>query len=134
MTIIILVVAAIVGICLTLPHLYQVFPINYSYLEIMGINDTYNTAQVIKFQIKATGYGIPCDLPSITIYKSDQPSVIVYEKKSPPLMCPIMGSIFFSNVYPSKNYTYSLTIKDPSKYTVDARFLNHDIKKRFEVK
>lgn len=99
----------------------------------MGINDTYHANQVIKFQIRATGYGIPCDLPSIMIYKSDQTSVIVYEKKLPPFMCPIMGSTFFSNVYP-KNDTYSLTIKDPSRYTIDVSFLNNEIKNEFKVK
>lgn len=134
LVIITIVVAAIAGVYLTLPHLYPAFPINYAYLEIMGISDTYNIGQVIKFQIKATGYGVPCDVPSITIYKSDQPSVIVYEKKMPPYMCPIMDSTFFSNVYPSNNDTYSLTIKDPSRYTIDAAFLNHVIKKEFEVK
>lgn len=128
-----LVITAIVGVYLTLPHLYPTFPINYAYLELMGINDTYHANQVIKFQIRATGYGIPCDLPSIMIYKSDQTSVIVYEKKLPPFMCPIMGSTFFSNVYP-KNDTYSLTIKDPSRYTIDVSFLNNEIKNEFKVK
>ncbi|GEM_PF-6714377 len=129
-----IVIVAIIGIYMTLPHLYPIFPINYAYLEVIGINGTYNVNQIIKFQIKAVGYGIPCDMPSITIYKSNQPSVIVYEKKVPPLMCPIMGSTFFNNVYPNKNGTYSLTIKDPSKYIIDASFLNHEIKKEFEVK
>lgn len=129
----VIVIVVIIGIFLMLPHLYSV-PVNYAYLEIIGINNTYNVNQTIKFQIKATGYGIPCDMPAMTIYKSDQPSVIVYEKKVPPLMCPIMGSTFFSNVYPSKNDTYSLTIKDPSKYTISTSFLNYEIKKEFEVK
>lgn len=132
--VIVVIVAVIAGVYLTLPHLYPVFPINYAYLEVVGINDTYNSGQAIKFQIKATGYGIPCDVPSITIYKSDRPSVIVYEKKMPPFMCPIMDSAFFSKIYPDKNDTYSLTIKDPSKYTIDASFLNNEIKKEFTVK
>jgi hypothetical protein len=122
------------SVYLTLPHLYSIFPTSYAYLEFVGVNDTYNIDQVIKFQIKATGYGIPCDVPSITIYKSDQLSVIVYEKKMPPFMCPIMDSAVFSKIYPSKNDTYSLTIKDPSKYTIAASFLNHEIKKEFTVK
>lgn len=123
-----------IGVYAMLSHLQPSFPIYYANLELVGINDTYNTNQIIKFQIKAIGYGIPCDMPAITIYKSDQPSVIVYEKKVPPLMCPIMGSTFFSNVYPNKNDTYSLTIKDPSKYVIDVSFLNNEIKKEFEVK
>lgn len=126
--------ATIVGVYLTLPHLYPMFPIHYAHLEIMGISDIYNPDQIVKFQIKATGYGIPCDVPSITIYKSDQPSVVVYEKKMPPFMCPIMGSTFFSNVYPGNNDSYSLAIKDPSRYTIDASFLNSEIKKEFEIK
>lgn len=122
------------GVYAMLPHLQSLFPIHYTNLEILGINDTYNTNQIIKFQIKATGYGIPCDMPAITIFRSDQPSVIIFEKKFPPLMCPIEDPALFSVVYPSKNDTYSLTIKDPSKYTIDASFLNHEIKKEFEVK
>jgi hypothetical protein len=132
--IIITVTAVIVGIYLTLPYLYHTFPINYTNLELVGINDTYNTGQIIKFQVRTIGYGIPCDMPSITIYKSDSPLTIVFEKKVPPLMCPIMGSTFFNIVYPGKNDTYSLTINDASKYTINVSFLNNEIKKEFKVK
>ena len=98
------------------------------------MHDTYKTGQTIEFQIQAIGYGMTCDRPSIVIYKSDQPSVIVYEQKLPPFMCPIENPVFFDTVYPNKNSTYSLTIKDASQYTIDASFLNNEIKKEFEVK
>lgn len=123
-----------IGAYAMLQHLQLQFLIHYANLEILGINDTYNTNQMIKFQIKATGYGIPCGMPAITIFKSDQPSVIIFEKKFPSFMCPLEGPVLFSVVYPAKNDTYSLTIRYTSKYTIDASFLNHEIKKEFEVK
>jgi hypothetical protein len=132
--IVVIVIVTTAGVYLSLPHLQPMVPVNYAYLEIVGVNDVYNANHAIKFQIKATGYGITCGLPSITVYKSDQPSIIVYEKKFPPFMCPISSPTFFSNMYPEKNDTYSLTIKDPSRYTIDTSFLNHEIKKEFEVK
>ncbi|MDC8451627.1 MAG: hypothetical protein KGH99_00970 [Thaumarchaeota archaeon] len=132
--IIIIGAVAVMGIYVLLPHLQSSFPVSYVNLELVGIYDTYNTNQVIKFQFKATGYGIPCAMPEITIYKSDQPSVIVFEKKFPPLMCPIEDPTFFNVVYPSKNDTYSLAIRDASKYTIHVLFLNNEIKKEFEIK
>jgi hypothetical protein len=122
------------GIYAFLPYLQSAFPIYYANLELVGLNDTYKTNQIIKFQVKAIGYGIPCDMPAITIYKSDQPSIIVFEKKVPPLMCPVEGPFLFNVVYPSKNDTYSLTIMDVSKYTIAVSFLHNEIEKEFEVK
>jgi len=132
--ILVVVLATGAGIYAVLPPLQYAFPIYYANLELVGLDDTYKTDQIIKFQVKATGYGIPCDMPAITIYKSDQPSVVVFEKKVPPLMCPVEGPSLFSVVYPSKNDTYSLTIKDAARYTVGISFLHNEIKKEFEVK
>jgi hypothetical protein len=132
--ILVIVLVTGIGTYVLLPHMQSAFPISYANLELMVINETYTTNHIVQFQIKAVGYGIPCDMPAITIYKSDQPSVVVFEKKVPPLMCPIEGPTFFNVVYPSKNDTYSVTIKDASKYTIHISFLNNEINKEFVVK
>src|SRR5437867_1881497 len=132
---ILLIAGIVAGIAIYtyLPHLQASFPLYYANLELIGINHTYNTNQIIKFQVKATGYGVACDMPAITIYKSDDPSVIVFERKVPALMCPVEHATLFDIVYPSKNETYSLTVKDASKYTVVVSFLQTAISEGFTV-
>jgi len=112
---------------------YPLIPIRYTNLDLMGIENTYSSDQTIKFQVKATGYGMPCSAPDIVIYRSDQPSTIVFEKKNPPFMCPIEGPVFFNIVYPSQNDAYSIIISQADKYTVRVSFFDKEIEKQFTI-
>ncbi|MGI0073710.1 MAG: hypothetical protein ACREA3_07860 [Nitrosotalea sp.] len=127
-------ISIIIGLISSVIIGVTIFTVFSTRIDVIGLQDTYNAGQQVKFKLEAKGYGIPCTSPDITIYKTDQPSVILFEIKFPPYMCPIGEPFFYTMDYPGKNDTYSTTIKQPGSYTLHASFLNKEIKREFRVK
>lgn len=123
----------IMGIILavTMLSIFEIFSTNIS---IIGLQDSYKVGDQVNFSFEGSGYARPCSYPEATIYKTDQPTVKLFELKFPPFMCPIEGPSLFTAHYPSKNGTYSITVNQSGRYTLDVSFLDKEIKREFEVK
>ena len=135
-------ISIIVGIIITTVTIFLL--INYLELEtkphtemkIVGLDTVYNVDQIIQFQVFAEGYGYICtSTPEITIYKTDQPSMIAYAQKSEIFMCPAMPQMTsFSTYYPNQNDYYSTAMEQGGNYTLHVSYRNTAIEKMFMVK
>lgn len=105
-------------------------------MKITGFDNVYDVNQIIRFQIHVEGYGNSCvGTPEITIYETDQPSIVVYHEKSMSFMCPMEPQmLFFSGDYPSQNDYYLTAIDKEGKYTLHVSYRNTEIEKEFMVK
>lgn len=104
-------------------------------MKIIGLNDAYNVYQIIRFQVYAKGYGNNCvGTPEIVIYKTNQPSIIVYDEKSKIFMCPMMPQMSsFSTYYPNQNDYYSTAMEQEGNYTLHVSYREATIEKMFVV-
>ncbi|MDE1814857.1 MAG: hypothetical protein KGI05_09390 [Thaumarchaeota archaeon] len=121
------VVIAIAGISVIV---YEIFSTS---IEIVGLQDSYKIGDQVKFSFVAKAYTIPCSYPEATLYKTNQPTVQLFELKFPPFMCPI-GSPSLVTLYFPTNDTYSVTVTQSGSYTLDVSYLDKETKKEFEVK
>ena len=105
-------------------------------MKITGFDNVYDVNQIIRFQIHVEGYGNSCvGTPEITIYETDQPSIVAYHEKSMSFMCPMEPQmLFFSGDYPSQNDYYLTAIDKEGKYTLHVSYRNTEIEKEFMVK
>lgn len=135
-------ISIIIGIIITTVAIFLL--INYlewettphTEMRIIGLNAVYDVDQIMRFQIFAEGYGYLCvSTPEITIYKTDQPSMIVYTQKSEIFMCPAMPQMAsFSAYYPNQNDYYHTAIEQEGNYTLHVSYRNTAIEKMFMVK
>src|SRR5438309_1493720 len=89
-------------------------------MKLIGLRDDYNVYQIIRFQVYAEGYGNSCiGTPEIVIYKTNQPSIVVYHEKRKIFMCPMEPQMsFFSVYYPSQSDYYLAAMEQEGNYTL----------------
>ncbi|HJT10331.1 MAG TPA: hypothetical protein VJ771_06050 [Candidatus Nitrosotalea sp.] len=104
-------------------------------MRIVGLDDVYAANQTIRFQIYAEGYGYSCTgTPDIAIYKTGQPSAVLFHQRSITFMCPLEPALTpFSVYFPSKSDYYSTTIRQSGNYTLDVSYRGTEIQKEFVV-
>lgn len=131
----------VTGVTITIVIIFLM--INYAELEtkphtkmkIIGLNTVYNVYQIIRFQVYAKGYGYTCvSTPEIVIYKTNQPSMIVYDEKSKIFMCPMMPQMSsFFTYYPNQNDYYSTAMEQEGNYTLHVSYRDTVTEKMFMV-
>ncbi|MGI0087857.1 MAG: hypothetical protein ACREBI_07830 [Nitrosotalea sp.] len=129
-------VAASVTIALAVTGAFRTDTTMHTEMKIIGIDDTYAVNQTVRFQIYAKGYGYSCTgTPDVVIYKTSQPSTVVFHERSMTLMCPVKPLMTsFSVYFPSQNDYYSTEISQEGNYTLAVSYHNADIEKGFMVK
>jgi hypothetical protein len=102
--------------------------------DIPGLNNTYQVGDTARFFVVKNGYGnMPCIAPKITLYREEEPHILLVNYTNTNIPCPVNMTGNYSIYFPNKTGSFIVMPNETGKYTLNISYGNNSLEKYFTI-
>jgi hypothetical protein len=100
---------------------------SFAAFDIPGLNNTYQVGDTARFFVVKNGYdSMPCITPKITLYREEEPNILLVNYTNIDISCPVNMAGNYSMYFPSKTEPFVVSFEKPGSYVLNMSFTNNE--------